>query len=425
MMPVLYRIPGLGWEIPGYGFAVMVGFLVSIFWAVRRAAKSGANPNVIIACGFIALFGGVVGAHIMYVVHYWDKYAVRASAWQVFLSILDVRKGGLEVYGGFVCVVVLVCVYLWRGKHSIRWYLDIVAPSVALGHAIARVGCFLNGCCWGGVAEQLPWSVRFPCGSPAQVRQWTDHVPGAELPPQLLVCCEPKDASVLPREALRASDEQLDAARVGFERITRDLRSRLEQTTDADEQQRLRGRMLAAARKNAPRSAEFINCAAELMSYYKLTGANLHRLAREHPSLPVHPTQLYATITLGLLALCLDALYWRRTRDGQVICALLLIEPWTRWVLETLRADNPVDTLGVFTISQFLALCISATGLLGLLWVWKLPPRSPLAVLWEPPAPARAASGSRRAGGRNDQGRARNSPRPGDRQRSRPNRSRK
>ena len=79
----------------------------------------------------------------------------------------------------------------------------------------------------------------------------------------------------------------------------------------------------------------------------------------------------------------LSALYWRRTRDGQVILTLLLIEPPTRWAIELMRADQPLDTAGL-TISQFLAICISLFALLGLIGLRYLPPRSPRAVLWEP-----------------------------------------
>ena len=99
----------------------------------------------------------------------------------------------------------------------------------------------------------------------------------------------------------------------------------------------------------------------------------------------MHPTQPYSTITALLIALFLNALYWRRTRDGQVICALFLIEPLSRWMLEVVRADNPVDTLGMFTVSQFLAVCMTVAGLYGLLRLRQMPPRSWRARLWEPP----------------------------------------
>ncbi len=67
---------------------------------------------------------------------------------------------------------------------------------------------------------------------------------------------------------------------------------------------------------------------------------------------------------------------------------MLLIEPWTRWLLEMLRADNPID-VGPLTISQFLGLCLSVAGLIGLFALRRLPARSRRAVWWEPPEPAK------------------------------------
>jgi phosphatidylglycerol:prolipoprotein diacylglycerol transferase len=395
MIPVIWKIPGLGFEIPGYGLALMIGFLASIWWAARRAERSGANPDVILNCGFLALFGGVIGSRAMYVWHYWDQFAQRGSLARLLWAIVDVRKGGLEVYGGFILVVVLVLLYLWRYHHSIRWYLDIVAPSAALGMAIGRIGCFLNGCCYGGVCD-LPWAVRFPYGSGAAHQQWADREPGAGLPQELLIFsskgmfADGSAAYPIPRESLRASDRELaaaeQAAKQALEKAT-GLQAQAEQTSDAGRKQHL----LAQAQSAELGAAQYFDIRA-LMKRYHLSAADLRALARKHPSLPVHPTELYSTITLGLLAALLSTVYWRRTRDGQVVCTMLLVEPWTRWLLEIVRADNPVDTLGGFTISQFLAICLSAAGLIGLLALRSLPPRSPRAVWWEPPVPLPQAS---------------------------------
>ena len=357
MIPVMFKIPGIGLEIPGYGVALMVGFLLSIMWAVRRAERSGADPDVVLNCGFIALFGGILGSRVMYVVHYWEQFT-GGTPLQVFLRLLDVRKGGLEVYGGFITVVVGVLLYLWIRRYSIRWYLDILAPSAALGMSIGRIGCFFNGCCFGGVTD-LPCAVRFPYGSPAQLQQWLDRSPGAGLPEEFLVFSSrgvyPDGSAVFPisRESIRATDQEI-AAQPATSIKHSDIRTQ--------------------------------------MKHYNLSAADLRALAKQYRSLPVHPTQLYSAFNLGLLAALLSAVYWRRTRDGQVICTMLLIEPWTRWMLERLRADNPVDvnTLGGITISQFLAICLSAAGLIGFIILHRQTPRSPYAKLWQPPTPAKA-----------------------------------
>ena len=400
MHPVLFRVPVIGYEVPGYGLALMIGFLLSIVWATRRAMKSGADPDVVLNCGFLALIGGVVGARVMYVWHYWEQYAHRGDFLAVVRAVIDVRQGGLEVYGGVIAVVVLVLGYLWWSKHSVRWYLDIMAPSAALGMALGRVGCFLNGCCWGGTCD-LPWAVQFPYGSPAEVRQWSEGQPGAGLPEQLLFVApggmfiDGTGAIPIPREFLAMSVAELDALRKLGEQHApklKQLETELAAATDPKQRAALEAEIQGLERQVNTALQHSGGCACRApplaaltqMKKYDLDAAELKALARQYPSLPVHPTQLYSSIALGLLAALLSAVYWRRTRDGQVICVFLFIEPPTRWLIEILRADNPVDTAG-FTISQFLALLLSLAGLLGLFALRRLPPRSPRARLWEPP----------------------------------------
>ena len=118
MMPVVFRIPFLNRDIPGYGLMLMIGFMVGIIWAARRAARSKANPDVLLNCGFVALITGVVGARAMYVIHYWDQFKSRGDAGQVFWAVIDVTKGGMEFYGGFVLTVIAVVIWLRRWEKA-------------------------------------------------------------------------------------------------------------------------------------------------------------------------------------------------------------------------------------------------------------------------------------------------------------------
>ena len=137
MHPVLFTIPGINLSVPAYGFMMMLGFLTAILWAAYRAQRSGANPDVVLNCGFIALIGGVAGARAMYVVHYWDQFALRGSPGQIIWGILNVSEGGLEFYGGFIAATLGVLLYMVLWKHSLRWYVDITAPSAMLARAFA------------------------------------------------------------------------------------------------------------------------------------------------------------------------------------------------------------------------------------------------------------------------------------------------
>ncbi|MBU0639627.1 MAG: prolipoprotein diacylglyceryl transferase [Planctomycetes bacterium] len=387
MMPVVFRIPLIGKDVPGYGLMMMIGFLVSIMWAARRAYRSGASPDVIINCGFVALIAGVTGSRFMYVVHYWDHFAHLGGPIDIAWGVINVSRGGLEYFGGLILATVCVLFYLWRWGYSLRWYLDIIAPSGALGLALGRIGCFLNGCCWGQVCD-LPWAVRFPAGSLAAVEQWRDKAPGAGLPEELLYFTPSGLAIPLTRESLRASPEEIaaaEAAETGVLQQLTALQEQYDQATDSGVKQHLaRQRNRLQSRARVARS-QFADIRAQ-MKKYNLSVEEIHALAGAHRSLPVHPTQLYAFVAALLLALLLDAAYWRRTRDGQIICLLFVIQPVTRWLLEIIRDDNPHDTLGVLTISQFLAIVLTAAGLLGIWALRRQPPRSPRATLWEPPA---------------------------------------
>lgn len=390
MSPVLFRVPWINWDIPGYGFMLMVGFLVSVIWAVRRAVRSRANPDVILNCAFIALVGGIIGSRFMFVVHYWPQFAARGNWADVLWAIVDVRKGGLEVYGGFILAMAGIVAYLKLGGYPLRWYLDIMAPSGALGIAFGRIGCLLNGCCW-GLPSDVPWAIRFPFASNAAAEHWYAGVPGAELPRELIfvppggVGLDGRAAYPLTYELFRVSEKEVAAAaaaRKELEQKAAPLRERLAQARTDAEKAAAR-RELDGLYRQFARRIRYTDVLGGL-SASGLTLPQLQALARQYPSQPVHPVQPYGTVTMVLLALALNSLFYRRTRDGQVICALLVLESLARFTLEFLRADNPADTLGL-TISQFLALLLMGVGLLGLLGLRFLPPRSPGAAPWEPP----------------------------------------
>ncbi len=399
MVPVAFRIPFLELDVPGYGLALTIGFLLSVAWAVRRATRSGANPDVVLNCAFIALIGGVVGARAMYVVHYPEQVIpANAGAVQTLLAVVNVRQGGLEVYGGVLLAAVTAVGYLLVRRHSLRWYLDIIAPSLALGMGLGRIGCFLNGCCWGHQCD-LPWGVRFPFGSNAMIEQWYDGRPGLELPQELInapphgMLVTGESASPLPRDVLLMKERDVEKY-LPVWRELKELVALQAQAKTSREQQEIARR---AARLGCQAdTAQKYGLVLEALDRHGLSLAQLQELARPHRALPVHPTQLYSTIVLVLLALFLSALYWRRTRDGQVICAFMVLEPWSRYLLEIIRADNPQDTFSM-TVSQFIGALLVVTGVVGWLVLQRLPARSVRAVRWEPEVAA-AAEGADKAG---------------------------
>ena len=355
MFPTMFKIPYLpDWlaDIKSYGVMMMIAFLSGIWLACRRAYKSQANPDIVLNMGFIALICGVIGARAMFVLHYWGTNFANQEhpIWAVF----DIRAGGLEFYGGPLLVIPALMIYLrYIAKASVRWYLDITMPSLAWGLAITRIGCFLNGCCWGALcvdehdpAHQraaVPWAVRFPYGSPAMVQQY--QFGQLDIPKELIHQGQNGLSVPLPPAYI----EEL----------------RKEQTG------------LAAKGVKAADGG--------LLKQYDLTADQMARFAAAYRSKPVHPAQLYETIGGLLICWVLTRMFYYRTRHGILGAWFLILYAVMRFMLELIRQDNPLD-VGGLTISQAIAL---ATFLVGLLWMWAvyrwMPVASPLVVPFEPP----------------------------------------
>ncbi len=146
--------------IRSYGVMVACGFLLACYllYLNRNYAKLSADQTSTLA--MVAMVAGLAGARIFYVVQYWDYYR---GDWS---KIIRIDQGGLVFYGGFILAFFALIVYC--KLHKIDWVrvLDIATPALAAAHALGRVGCFLNGCCFGSVSE-LPWAVHYPAGSEA------------------------------------------------------------------------------------------------------------------------------------------------------------------------------------------------------------------------------------------------------------------
>ncbi len=360
MRPTLFDLPLIWWTIPirGYGLMLMIGFLGGTWWAARRAARVKADPDAIINLAFVCLLASVVGARLFYVLHYWDDHFAGRGLW----AAVNITAGGLEFYGGFIGAFLAGTVYLLARRISFRLYADIAAPSIMFGMAMARIGCFLNGCCWGGPCPaEFPLGVRFPYGSSAFVREWEDRQ--ITVPAELLYVRFNGDAYPLPREWIDKAVEEPRLSAAGVPEVLTVARSM--RTDPARLQQ-----MIAMP---------------------------------EHHSRLLHPAQLYSSLDGILLAILLNAYFYRRKRHGMVFALLLMLYPLTRIVEETIRIDNPHDTAGL-TISQFVSLLLLALGVAMMILIRRGPLRSPRAVPyvspWAAAQPATAAARKSNSGKR-------------------------
>ncbi len=123
-----------------YGFLLAAGFLIALRLAATRAKKIGVETRMTMDLGLYILVAALVGAKLLLLIVDWDHY--QHDPWSLL------RSGGI-FYGGLVAAILAALWYL--GKHRLApWRMgDILAPSIALGHGIGRLGCFAAGCCYG------------------------------------------------------------------------------------------------------------------------------------------------------------------------------------------------------------------------------------------------------------------------------------
>ena len=152
----MYRILFTIGSFPIYSYGVMIAlaFIAGILFAMKEAKRIGENPERILDLSLYVILGTLIGGRLGYVLTNLDYYMRNP------MQILYFRQGGLSFLGGFFVAYFLCWLYVKRTKISFWKYADITTLSIAIGLGIARIGCFLNGCCFGVVSEN--YGIKFP-----------------------------------------------------------------------------------------------------------------------------------------------------------------------------------------------------------------------------------------------------------------------
>lgn len=316
MHPELFEIPFINLIIRSFGMMLVIGFIAGFFLLRRLGRKITSDPQLITNLALYCLIAGVVGARVFYTVHHFEDLQ---RSW---VAVFAVWHGGLEFYGGVIFAVPVIILYTRHFKLPIRQCLDIIAIALMLGLSLGRLGCFLNGCCFGKPTD-LPWALRFPYNSFAyisQINAWPERN-------------RPEPYLNLPR------DEYLSFV-------------------DKHE-------------KWYPKSREELT---EEQKFEVTEG--------KYRSLRIHPTQLYSSANAALLCLLLY-LFRRRSqkaagpanarqllaRPGQTFAMALVLYGITRFMLEYLRDDNPFEYAwwALYkggTVSQNLSIYLVSVGVI-------------------------------------------------------------
>ena len=143
-----------------------IAVIVALIRTIRASGRSGIKRDYVIDIVVYGVLGGVIFAHLgsilLNISFYLDDPSEIVNAWK---NIFSPSGGvqGLSFHGGLVGGTFVVYLYARAKKLNFVDILDLIAPALALGYGITRIGCFLNGCGY-GVPTSLPWGVRFPIG---------------------------------------------------------------------------------------------------------------------------------------------------------------------------------------------------------------------------------------------------------------------
>jgi phosphatidylglycerol---prolipoprotein diacylglyceryl transferase len=367
----------------------LLAIVAAVALATYRAERMGLDPDMIMSLAFWLVTSGIIGARVFYIIEYWQKFQ-RDTLLDTIGSMLNVTQGGLVVYGSLLAGGAALAGFVWRYKIPGLALADLVAPSVVLGVAIGRIGCFMNGCCYGG-ASDLPWAVSFPWGSPphaVQVERGQAPIQGLRFAgkafdPAIIASVEPD--SPAERAGLAAGqriteinglaaptveDAELLLIDLGkhFWRLSGDqsyLMARLKEE-HRDPDQLGPGISIRVAGDPAPKAWTLVGPAPG--------------------SRPIHPTQLYSFVESLLLCIFLLAYYPFRTRDGEVTALTMTIHPISRFLIEIIRVDEQPVFDTPWSISQNISLLILAGAICLWIYIYVRPAR----IAWPaaPPEPS-------------------------------------
>ncbi len=430
MQQVLFTIPVLkGWMDPtglpiaGFGVMLFLAFTVGTYWGVRRGGAAGMTAAQIQDMFLWVVLGGLVGARLLYMYQFSNQFPDK-SPLALVGAFFQIWRGGLVFYGSAFGGVAAYGFFYWFVLRRLRvniWALaDGVAPVLALGLAIGRFGCYLNGCCWGQVAveEVAPvplGGAHFPL-MPAHCRDQLVRDEHLQTSTGFALYARERGPGADPRARVLLVEPGSPAAEAGLKVGDRVVKvngqpngivvevsgERAEEVAAALAKHRGEVTPATATRPTTVYFAEYEDYVQAVVAVppagvtYVESDA-LGELAREWPrgkhevelavrrgtevvelspfvprSVGLYPTQLYESVSTVLLIFFLLAYHPFRRHDGQLMVLLMLVYAVHRFVNESLRVE-PTYAMGL-TLSQWVSVFIFVSGLGIEAYLWRTQP---------------------------------------------------
>jgi len=172
MHPILLTIGSISFH--SYGLMVALGFAAGLFLTIHFAGKEGIAAEIILDLAIYVIISAIIGARLFYVLGQ-PEYFLASP-----VEIIMLQNGGLVFLGGLLLSILTIIIYARVKALPVLKLLDAITPGTILGYCIGRIGCFLNGCCF-GLPTKLPWGITFPTSSLADF-----YFPGKSLHPTQL-----------------------------------------------------------------------------------------------------------------------------------------------------------------------------------------------------------------------------------------------
>ncbi len=332
-----------GLPIRGYGTMVLFGSVFGLWMATHRARQVGFDPEILMSLVFWMFLCGIAGARLFYVIEYWDSRFQYDSWSETLKEVLNFPQGGLVVYGSLIGAGMAFGTFCHRRRLPPLALADLIAPSLLAGLAIGRIGCLLNGCCYGGETDR-PWAVTFPSGSVPYI----DQVQSGRM------------------VGFRLAENLGEDARLQIDWVRPNSPAAWSGLAAGDQIEKIGNYEVRTVEQAAEVLFTLFHARVplDLLTSDGKTH-NLPAVVIPSRSRPVHPTQLYSTINAGLLAWLLWSWYPLRRRDGEVTALMLTLYPIARFLLEMIRIDESAVFGTGLSISQNISLLVLA-GAVGL-----------------------------------------------------------
>ncbi|MBU0742848.1 prolipoprotein diacylglyceryl transferase [bacterium] len=146
--------PHLFGIVKTFGLLLALSFVIGFWLSVRRGRRRGFDPNLVLDFCLTVMISSLIGVRLFYV-------ATHAGEFEPWYEVFFIWKGGLTLYGGIILAILAVWFFCRRRRIAFLPLADVLAPQVALGIGITRLGCFLNGCCYGRPTDG-PLGISFP-----------------------------------------------------------------------------------------------------------------------------------------------------------------------------------------------------------------------------------------------------------------------